>query len=134
MIITDPTQAVMKICRMCGTEFQSPRYYGKMYCTPKCRRRAKNLRESGRTPAEVVKQMLFDERYFKIVDNPTNVQLDVYAQLILKEMTDDKPIAFTNLSIMWKPPEGIIWLNPPKLNDNDPDLWVMYHPSMGDDL
>lgn len=133
MIITDPTESVSKVCRMCGTMFQSPRYYGKMYCTAKCRRRAKNLRESGRAPEEVVKQMTQDERFFKIVDSPTNVQLDVYSRLILDEMTDDKPVAFTNLAIMWKPPEGLIWQHQQKANDNDPDTWVMFHPSMLED-
>lgn len=133
MIITDPNTILTKICRMCGSEFQSPSYYGKKYCTTKCRRRAKNLRESGRTPAEVVKQMTKDERYFTVVDDPTNVQLDKYAELVLMEMTDGKPVCFTNTNIMWTPPQGLIWQLQQKQEPTEPDTWVMFHPAMLDD-
>jgi hypothetical protein len=115
---------------MCGTVFTSPQYYNKVYCTPKCRRRAKNLRESGRTPEEVVAQMTKDERFFRVIDNPTEAQLNTFATLILDELTDGKPVGFTNLKIMWKAPEGLIWNLQEKLQVTDPDMWVMFHPAM----
>jgi hypothetical protein len=134
MIITDPMRQVQKVCRMCGTIFVSEQYKGKLYCSVKCRKRAKNIRESGRSPEQVTVQMQQESPYFASVNAPTNVQLDKYAELVKMEMTDGKPVRFTNVNIMWTPPEGIIFNLSQKLNITDPDEWLMFHTEMIDNL
>jgi hypothetical protein len=51
----------------------------------------------------------------------------VYAELIVKEQTDDKPIRFYGTIPMWSTPTGVIFSEQQGI---EPKEWVMFHPSM----
>lgn len=70
-------------------------------------------------------------RFFAEVPNPTVMQLDAYAAMVIKERTDDKPVRFYGSIPMWLPPNGLIWK---RAEGIEPEEWAMFHPAMvGDD-
>ena len=83
-------QIVSKVCKNqnCGEVFQSLQYYNKEYCSPKCRRRAKHMREH----SIAVVDPMDDNRFFATVRDPNEQQLDKYAELLSLDATNGKPI------------------------------------------
>jgi hypothetical protein len=66
-------------------------------------------------------------RFFAEVPNPTTEQLNVYAELMVKEQTNDKPIRFYGTIPMWTTPNGIVFAEQQGV---EPKEWVMFHPAM----
>ena len=99
-------------------------YYGKEYCSLRCRNREKRHRHKAR---DLNLTMKVDNPYFIEIPNPTIEQLDVYAQMVLKEQTDDKPVRCYGTIPMWVPPHGLIWKQSEGVK---PTEWLMFHPAM----
>lgn len=70
-----------------------------------------------------------DDRFFLQVPNPTPELLTKYAQLILDDATQRKPIQFTGTMPFWTPPNGVM------LNEQfgvEPKQWMMLKPEWFD--
>jgi hypothetical protein len=120
-------QTQTKICKSCGEPFPAVDYWGKEYCTLRCRNREKRHRHRAR---DLNLTMKVESRYFTEVANPTVAQLDAYATMVLKEQTDEKPVRFFGTCPHWLAPEGVIFV---KSEGIDQDEWLMFHPAMLDD-
>ncbi len=60
------------------------------------------------TKLEEQRTQLFEsEMYFRSINNPTTVELDNPAKLILLNMNEDKPIKVTGIVPEWTAPKGI---------------------------
>lgn len=122
----NPHEVITQVCPGCGIEFDSPRYFNKLYCTALCRRRTKHQRERARalevTP--VPTKNVADERFFITLENPTQIQLDKYADLIGEGLVD-KPIRLYNFSIGWTAPLGVELIKQQKMTEHDQDTWLL---------
>lgn len=128
----DPMTLVTKECPICETVFESPRYQGKKYCSLRCRRKAKNFRETRRYQ-DLQQSSVIDNKspFFMSVTNPTVEQLNKFAKLISNEATNDKPIKVSGLiPESWSPPTEIVFAKQQKLNEDAIDEYIMFHPSM----
>ena len=124
---------ITKECPMCETAFQSPRCYGKKYCSVKCRRRAKNFREARRTKDIAQSVLNPDSQFFYTLTNPTLADCEKFDRLVASEMSNDKPVQFIGLiPETYKPSTDVVFQKQQKLNETDPDIWVMFHPAMID--
>lgn len=126
------TYSIMKqfVCAECGNTFESGSPQAR-YCTLTCQRTSKSKRRALRDAKVKHEQVVASEsRFFVEVKDPTPPQLSTYADMIAKELTNDKPIRFFGLIPMWPAPEGIVFTQQQKLREKDPDEWIMFHPSM----
>ena len=71
-----------------------------------------------------------ESRFFVEIHNPTLPKLVEMSKLVALEMTNDKPIRFTGAVPMWEAPPEVTFIHQQKLNETDPDEWLMFHPSM----
>jgi len=126
------TYQVMKrhVCAECGEFFESGSPQAR-YCTLTCQRTAKSKRRALRDAKIHHEQIVASEsRFFTEVENPTIPQLSTYADMVAKELTNDKPIRFYGIVPMWSAPDGVIFSQQQKLREGDPNEWLMFHPSM----
>jgi hypothetical protein len=124
--MTTLTEEKNKVCKSCGTLFPSISYWGKEYCSLKCRNREKRHRHKARDLNMIPK---VESPYFAEVLNPTVEQLNTYADMIDKEQTNDKPISFTGVIPMWTAPPTVIFNQQQGI---DKVQWLMFHPAMLD--
>jgi len=127
----NPQAIVRAACPFCGTIFESPQYYNQKYCTSVCYRKAKYQRREARAKESATPPP--DDRYFVVVDNPNEAQLDKLAELLQSGLNDDKPIRITGSIPFWTPPRGIAVVE--QIGSN-PKEWIMVarEPSPLDDL
>ena len=126
----DPMTVITKECPICETTFESPRYYGKKFCSAYCRRKAKNFRETKRHRDLNESVINPKSPFFMTITNPSAEQVNKMASLIRAETTNEKPIQFIGLVPENCNPDGVIMQKQQKLNVTDPDIWVMFHPAM----
>lgn len=130
----NPHEIISKVCRTCGNTFDSPRYYNKEYCNPRCRRASKHRRETVRTQESALANgdlTKLDSRFFAQVTNPTETQLGKYAELILEGLTHDKPIQFFGNIPYWTSPSGIVLAEQFGV---EPKQWIMQRAEPANDL
>jgi hypothetical protein len=97
-------------CPECHNEFDSEHFYNQVYCSQRCRLKAKHQRARMKSLQMGIKAFAQDEQsktLLKAYDNPSNEQLDKLAQAITDGILEDHEICITHLSKQWTPPEGI---------------------------
>jgi hypothetical protein len=99
-----PMQLIASICPTCQTEFSAPESFHQVYCTPRCRVKAKNQRQKA-PPLPAYGAEIYEN------SNPSDEVLTVLAQACVDNPT--LVFMFYAVATAWQPPEGVTWLLKP---------------------
>ena len=104
-------QLIKAICPTCQNEFEAPESFHQVYCTPRCRVKAKNQRQKA-PPLPVYGAEIYEN------SNPSDDLLTLCAEALLVTTNPafDFGITFASVATAWQAPEGITWMVRPDGN------------------
>jgi hypothetical protein len=116
---------ITKRCAQCSAEFTSLPHYHKLYCSHSCYQKAKVNRRIARE-APTINHDPFDNRLLATLKFPAKEQLDMFAKVV----TEDRPVKVIGMNCMWQPPDGVVFVKQPELEENT-EVWIMTKREMG---